>query len=501
MRIAAAFLLAVAGGLVFGAAGCRQSSGTPALAVGDPPPDAIDGGAGADHGGVAVADRVHVSAVVTSELGEPVAGRAVVLVDGEGARRTFVTAGDGSFGVDAVALPYDIAVAGSPPAVFLGVERPLATFELGESSGAAVGPPSQTFRIGVRAPSCPTARPVCTVTVVTASRSGDGLARTPCAGGLAPTIVSVEHAWRASPPAGESVAVHSLVRCDARGNQGSVEVEEEGPTVESSGGTPDGAFAYGRLDGAPAAPGSLTDAGMMDVAVIGSTAPIMVGARGGGEALELLPWVWTTAVRLDLAGARGDGLAEASPSVSGFVLATAEDPATTLRLPSVQGAAVRVEVRAQHPESDPNGGFFRAAEAWSGAMPVITAAPGAVLGVDLVVGPDVLAPETGTPLSSDADFSWHGRGAALANVSVADASRSVQCFRVATDDEEIAIDRLVALGVPRLEPGPHLLSLTTYPGSSIADATSPDPTVRRRRVDRRQRGAATYLRAPFDVAP
>jgi hypothetical protein len=508
MRGLAVFLLGAVVGLPFAAAGCHHT-GTPAPAVADPPPDGVDAGA-EDEGGVAVADHVHVSGLVANDLGEAVAGRAVVLVDAEGARRATVTAGDGSFGVDAVALPYDVAVAGSPPAAFLGVERLEATFEVGEPGGPAVMPPSQTVRIGVRAPGCPALRPVCSVTVVTASVGGDGFARAPCAartqdaapvGGsppaaLPPTIVNVIHAWRTLPPAGASVAVHALVRCDAAaggGGQGSV---DEPPRAGDGGGSlADGAFAYGRVDGVPAAPGSLRDAGMMDAAVIASTAPVTFGARGDTD--ELAPWVWTTAVRLDLGGARG-GAGEGEP---GYVFATAEDPATTLRLPNVRGAAVRVEVRAEHPRNDPSGGFFRSAEAWSGAMPVITSTPAALLGVDLVAGPDILAPETGTPLPPDADFSWQGGGAALATLAVADSSRSIQCFRVSTDNEDIANGRLEALGLPPLDPGPHLIALTTYPKSSVADATSPDPAVRRRRFDRTQRGAATYLRAPFDVAP
>ena len=80
-----------------------------------------------------------------------------------------------------------------------------------------------------------------------------------------------------------------------------------------------------------------------------------------------------------------------------------------------------------------------------------------------------------------------------------DLAHGTQRFRVLTTDADIPLTRLEALGLSRLEPGEHVLDLTTTPGVSVDELTQPDPGQRKHRFDPHVAGATTYQRFRFMV--
>jgi hypothetical protein len=470
------------------AAACHRGPSLP-VAGGDPLADASLGTLPADDGGRA-ALHIRVAGTVMRDLGGSLGGRTGTVVGDDGIRTDFVTDGAGSFVVDHVAAPYDVMIAGasgSPPTAYLGIERRDPWFELSEHDGEVPTVQPQTIRLGVRGPWCADASG-CTVNVVTASASGSGSGSASCArGATEATAVSVVHAWRGPPGPAEELEVHAFVSCrDADAGGG-------GPVPGDGGGAPGSrqasrsAYAHGRAR-APIAPGSTTDVGIVDAAPIPSADPLSAGARDGAD--DLASWRWSTEVSLEVAG-----------TGAGYVVDAEGVPAITLQLPLLRGSVARVQVSAVHPRSDASGGFFRSATAWSGDTSLARLTPVGTIAVDLEAGPDLVAPEAGGDFAADDTLAWDAPASSLATLALADTARSAPCYRVFTDDEEIRADRLTALGIAPLEGGAHMLDLTTYPGSSVADATSPDADTRHRRLDPARPGSATYLRVPFQVAP
>lgn len=399
---------------------------------------------------------VHVAGIVATDLDEPVEGRTVVLIDARGERREAVTDGAGVFAVDAVTAPYDLAVGGAQGGshVFLGLRRSDPWIEVPERREAAPAPPSELVRVGVRVDAC---SPRGSVTVVTTSASGGGSSTVEC--GVAPIVVEVEHAWRARAVASEERIVAHVLASDAER----------------------ASFAYARAEEIPARPGEAVEIGVLDPRPLEATAPLSFGARVG--ALE--NWTWTTEVLLDVAG-----------TGAGFVLDQALGPQVTTRIPIIPGASLRISASAVHPRSDGRVGFSRSAQAWSGAIALSSPAP--LLHVE--AGPDIARPEPGAELASDrGGFAWRSARGSLATLSVADVAGGILRFRVHTNDDEVSFRRLAMLGVPRLLPGEHALELSASEGYGVDNACSPDPAVRRERVDRGSPGAMTSLRIPFRV--
>jgi hypothetical protein len=96
-------------------------------------------------------------------------------------------------------------------------------------------------------------------------------------------------------------------------------------------------------------------------------------------------------------------------------------------------------------------------------------------------------------------LAWNARSS-LAQVTVTDVTRGT-VLRAFTVGTVVRFDRLAELDVPRLEPGPHLLELTTWSTSTTDAVTSSDAPERRRHEDRSHAGASTFLRVPFQVTP
>ncbi|MDF2696085.1 MAG: hypothetical protein K0S65_4468, partial [Labilithrix sp.] len=280
-------------------------------------------------------------------------------------------------------------------------------------------------------------------------------------------VVDVDHGWRGlNILPGEQIDVHVLVGDDDHTN-----------------------YSYARLSSIAAAPGDTVDLGIVEAAPLLASAPITIGASGGAGAI--IDWRWTTSVALEL---DGDG---ARPEAA-MPLATVAAASTTLRVPLIPGARVRAGVSASHPRGEEQGGFFRATESWSGVQRLGSDA----LGVDVVVGPEMVRPATGAIFSRRGlGFEWNPAGkAALSTLTVVDTAHGAARFRIVTNGHEVPLARLIELGLPKLELGDHILDLSTSPLVGVDDALSPDVNVRRRRADRTQPGFATYLRVPFQVA-
>ncbi|MBX3199707.1 MAG: hypothetical protein KF894_16345, partial [Labilithrix sp.] len=303
-------------------------------------------------------ERIDVAGLVATDLGAPIGGRRVTLVDALGVRHDRVTSGRGAFAVDDVSVPYDLMVErGSADAdtVYLGLQRRDPYAELFERDGPTPSPARQTIRVGVRAPAC--GGGACRVTAVTTSPSGGGSATAACpdAGGLA--VVEVEHGWRGlSVPSGERVDVHVLV-----------------------GDEPRAWYAYARAASVAAAPGERVDVGVIDPEPVAMTDATSVGATAGAGALA--DWVWSTSVSLDVSG-------DPDRREPGFVFAVAPSASTSVRLPLVPRARWGVSVSARHARSDEGGGFHRSTEVWSEVRPLSVEA----VALDVGPGPELMAP-------------------------------------------------------------------------------------------------------------
>ncbi|MDF2695534.1 MAG: hypothetical protein K0S65_3917, partial [Labilithrix sp.] len=104
-----------------------------------------------------VAPSLDIAGVVATDLDEPVAGRAVAIVDASGARLSGVTRTDGGFVFAGVVPPYDLRVAAAASGVttvYMGLGRGDPYVELFERDGPTPSPARQTLRVGLREPSC-----------------------------------------------------------------------------------------------------------------------------------------------------------------------------------------------------------------------------------------------------------------------------------------------------------------------------------------------------------
>jgi hypothetical protein len=408
---------------------------------------------------------VDVGGRVVGDREEPVVGRPIVVVDRRGKRQEVVTDEEGGFSAMQVAPPYDLLVAEAPsgavitPLVYLGLRRADPRLEVFERQGPTEHPAGQPLRVGVRLPPCRAAGGACWVSVVSASPSGGGGTASSYIEGTETAVLDLDHAWREpTTRQGESIDVHVLV--------GDAQYTE---------------YAYARIAHVAVRPGEPTDLGMTAPMPVASTEPVTVAGHAKG-----LPegWRWTLASQLDL------------PDGASIALRYDWAAASSLRLPKLPGATWHVGAWAQHPPTPERAYFHRSSQAWTGTLPL-----GATnVSLDVPLAPATTRPLTEGQLSVGGEgIAWDGREPALASLVLVDLARGAQRFRAFTAEPELALDRLEALGLPRLERGEHVLDLTTTPGANVDELTQPDEQQRRGRFDTTVPGAATYQRFRFAV--
>jgi hypothetical protein len=412
-------------------------------------------------------DTVDVDGAVATDVGEPLAARAVTLVDARGARQEATTNADGAFAFSGVTLPYDIAVSAAPWAVFVGLTRRDPHLELFERSGPTPSAPHQTLRVGVRASQCPAS--ACFLTVASTSTSGSGSVTIEFPKNEGVVVVDVDHGWRgalAGPK--ETIDVRVLVGDQARSS-----------------------FSYAALVPITATPGELVDLGIISVAPVPSSAPRAFGVQSGGGGL--VDWEWQTAVYLELGR-------EPSDVPAGFLFAMAESQSLETRVPLIPRSTVRVDIGARHPRADMQAGFFRSTEVWSGARSITSDVTLAV-----VHGPEIVRPAaSGTLSRRGLGFAWSNvETNGLSTLTVVDVARARARFRVVTVGHELTLAKLSTLGLPRLDSGDHFVDVrgAPAPAGGMDDVVSPDPVLRHRPFDRAQAGTATQVRIPFQVTP
>jgi hypothetical protein len=408
---------------------------------------------------------VDVAGRVVNDLEEAVIGRPIVLVDGRGKRQEVLTDEDGGFYVIGVVLPYDLVVAEAPsgavitPIAFLGLNRTDPRLEVFETQGPVARPASQPVRIGVKLPPCRATAGACWVSVVSASPSGSGTTAGSYTAETETSIYDVDHTWREpTTRPGESIDVHVLV--------GDAQYTE---------------YAYSRVTRVAARPGEPTDVGMTMPTPVESTDPVSVAGHA-----TMLPegWQWTLASQLELPG--------------GAMIALRYDwtAATAMRLPRLAGATWHVGAWAQHPPAEGRPYFHRSAQAWSGTLPITLTN----VALDVPMTPEPLRPLIeGTLSRRGQGIAWDARSPALASLVLVDLARGRQRFRAFTSESEIALKRLEALGLRRLDPGDHVFDLMTTPGATVDELTQPDEHQRARRFDVHVPGATTYQRFRFQV--
>ncbi len=470
-------LLSLSAALVPIGIGCSEDQPALALRASSrpplPPPDPV-APAGSEAPPAPSLTLVDVAGRVAGDRDEPVIGRSVTIVDRSGKRFEGITGEAGELIVQGVAPPYDVLVAPAPsgavvtPLAFLGLTRRDPRLEVFEREGPLTRPASQTIKVGVRLPPCRASVGACWVSAVTASASGSGATAISYIEGTAFALLEIDHAWNEeSTRAGETVNLHVLV--------GSADYAE---------------YSYAALRALPAHPGEPMDVGMVSPARVDATTPVGLAAQSRN-----VPdgFQWTLSTWLDL------------PDGATFSLLYQWSPAASLRLPKLAGAALRVGAWVQRPPDENRPYSHRSAQAWSGTLPLAT--PNVVL--DVPMGPEPLRP------LADGQMSRHGLGFAwdastpnggtqmhaLYTLAVADLGRGRQVVRAFGTEPEVAIDRLVALGLARPEPGEHVLDLVTLPGADVDSFTDPDVHTRRGRFSPTKPGSQTYQRFRFVVTP
>ncbi|MBS2014366.1 MAG: carboxypeptidase regulatory-like domain-containing protein [Deltaproteobacteria bacterium] len=408
-----------------------------------------------------------VSGRVVAEREEPVVGRTIRLVDRAGRHAEVLTDEDGGFHVEGVTPPYDVLIAPAPsgailtPVAYLGLARSDPRLSVFEPRGPEIRPASESIKVGVHLPPCRASSGACWISVVSASPSGGGTTASSYTEGTPFAVLEVDHAWlgeRTRP--GEVIDVHVLV--------GSADYTE---------------YAYARIVDLPVRPGETIDAGMLTPARIDATEPVTVAAQA-----ESAPegWQWTLTTSLDLAA-----------GVS-FPLLYQWAPSAVLRLPRIPGATFRVGAWMQHPAIETQSYFHRSSQAWSGTLPL--GVGNVALAVPL--GPELVRPTAEGRLSRrGAGYAWAAKARGLHTLVVADLARGRQVMRAHTSDPSLALTAVEALGVRRLEPGEHVLDLTSRADADVDELTQPDERVRTRRFGREAPGAETYQRFRFVVTP
>lgn len=408
---------------------------------------------------------IDVGGRVVDDLEGAIVGRPITVVDGRGRRQEVLTDEDGGFYAMGVVPPYDVLVEQAPsgvvitPLVFLGLRRRDPRLEVFERQGSTPRPAAQPIRIGVKLPPCRAPEGACWVAVVSASPSGGGGTAGSYVDGTENAVYDLEHSWReATTRPAETIDVHVLVG-DAEYTQ----------------------YAYAHVTRVPIHPGEPSDLGVAVPSPVESTEPVAVAGHTSGVPEG---WQWTLASELELPG--------------GAAIALRYDwsAASSMRLPRLPGATWRVGAWVQHPPTPDRPYFHRSSQAWSGSLPLATAN----VALDVPVAPEPIRPEMeGTLSRRGVGLAWDGHAPALASIVLVDLARGKQRFRAFTSEPELALRRLEALGLARLEPGEHVFDLTTTPGAIVDELAEPDEHTRRSRADVRVPGGSTYQRFRFLV--
>jgi hypothetical protein len=363
-----------------------------------------------------------------------------------------------------VVPPYDLVVAAAPtgavrtPFVYLGLTRAAPRLEVPERHGLAALPATAPIRVAVNLPACPATVTGCWVAVTTASAAGGGTRRATYVAGTLTAYYEIDHVGATSP--GELVDVHVLAG-----------------DAEST------AYSYARAQASMAPPSEATDAGTLTPLLLEGSAPITVAGDGaslpGGER-------WMLASQLELPG--------------GALLPLRNDsgPVSTLRVPRLEGATWRIAATAEAPADPASPSLVRSAQAWSGTLPLTATSVSLVL----PAAPAPVRPAVDGALSRRGlGLAWAGASPALASVALLDVGRAALLFRAYTSQPAIALARLEGLGLARLEPGAHVLEVTTTPGANVDELTQPDAAARRARFDVHVPGASAYQRFHFQITP
>lgn len=378
-----------------------------------------------------------------------------------------LTGEEGEFQVAGVSPPYDVLVAPAPsgaiitPVAYLGLARSDPRLELWEPRGPIVRPASEPIKVGVKLPPCRAAIGACWVSVVSASPSGGGATASSYTEGTPFAVLEVEHSWREEVTrAGESIDVHVLV--------GSADYME---------------YAYARVGHLPVRPGETIDAGMIAPARIDTTDRVTIATQS-----PRVPdgWQFTLTSMLDL------------PSGGTFALLYQWTPSAILRLPRIPGATFRVGAWVQHPPIESQAYFHRSSQAWSGSLPLGVGN----VALELPLGPEMIRPNPEGQMSRRGlGYAWDSKARGLYTLVVADLARGRQEMRAYTSHPDLALGELETLGLARLDPGEHVLDLTTRPDADVDELTQPDERIRRRRFATSVPGSETYQRFRFVVTP
>ena len=410
---------------------------------------------------------IDVAGLVVGAQEEPVIGRPITLLDRRGKRTEVLTGEGGEFHVANVAPPYDVLIGAAPsgaiitPVAYLGVARSDPRLEVFEPRGPIVRPASEGIKLGVKLPPCRAAIGACWVSAISWSATGGGATASSYTEGTPYAVLEIDHSWRddVTKP-GEAIDVHVLV--------GSADYLE---------------YAYVRVPHVPVRPGETVDIGMVAPLRIDATDRVTVNAQS-----PHVPegWQWTLTTTLDLEGG------------GAFPLLYRWSPSAVLKLPKIPGATFRVGSWVQHPPIETQSYFHRSAQAWSGALPLGVTS----VALDLAIGPELLKPTADGQMSRrGTGYAWDAKTRGLHTLVVADLARGRQEIRAYTSEPALALTELETLGLPRLEPGEHVLDLTTRPDADIDELTQPEERIRARRFTPTAPGSETYQRFRFVVTP
>lgn len=414
-----------------------------------------------------------IGTMITGRLetddGQPIIGRPLAVVDARGERREVLSDEGGGFNVPNVVRPYDLAVAGSPstnrptPTVFLGITREDPFIELFERDGPKTRPAAEILRFAVKPPPCLSITATCTIAVVSGSESGAGGSAVPY-GEAGNVLFEIEHEWSGDVVgAKERIALHVVTFDDARTS-----------------------FAHASIEDIRAAAGDLVELGILEPAPVPASEPLLVSALVRGPAAA---WSPSIATWLDL------------PGNAALAFSYGSNREESMRVPVIHGATFRANAWMQHPAVADRPQFHSAVQAWSGSQPV--ARDGGTLSLVMPVAPTPIRPQMDGHLSAGGlGYAWTnppGAPLPLNEITVARVDSGVLRVRVWTSSDEIPFSKLQTLGVQPLQPGDHVIGITSSPTDSLDDAVHPDATIRHARYDVRRRGSATYQRFRFKV--
>jgi hypothetical protein len=412
-----------------------------------------------------------ISGHLETDDGIPIIGRPLAVVDARGERREVLTDEGGGFNVPDVVRPYDLAIAGSPssatptPTVFLGITREDPFVEVFERDGPKTRPAAEILRFGVKPPPCTSTTSSCVLSVVSGSASGSGASSISYREGKNVPF-EIEHEWHGDlVGAKETITLHVLAFDEARTT-----------------------FAHASLDGIRAASGDLVELGILEPIAVPATAPVDVSAVARGPAAA---WSPSIATWVDLPGG--------APLAFSYGMERQE----TLRLPLIHGATFRANAWMQHPAVADRPQFHSAVQAWSGMLPIEPDGGAVSLAVPLAPAP--VRPEMDGHLSAGGlGLAWTNPSSApmpLTEITVARVDTGVLRYRVWTIGDEVPFAKLETLGIQPLQPGDHVIGITSSPVDVLDDIVHPDGAVRRARYDVRRRGATSYQRFRFQVTP